>query len=233
MVRPERIFLLLDVDAEWDTKDFGGGKEARQKRWTVLQEALSAFIIAKLAMPAGHKISLVALRQRPILEHDFCGNPTPLLRTLAAMQPEYEYKDFNMAHLATFLSEQRAACADDTDSVWRAIFIYGRSHVVPAFQRRLPDVDPFLNDPECYFDVLYVFSRKVSPKGMPDPQHVWNALTLLEAPHRRDVSLMLQAAGAARLTKLVMLLLGHPLQRRPDRMTDETLAAGTAALHFS
>jgi len=149
-----------------------------------------------------------------------------LSKKIESLQPRGEYGSFNINSLCDKMVEKypeilrcEPGSSVELDYVYRLIFIYSRSDVVPHFKDR-NKAQTFFDRPIVYFDTLYL--HKPSSGENPLPQKIYDFLSEI----RRSDKEFYHFENSTSTTKFfssVTTLLAHPLQRPTDQSQFNTV----------
>jgi len=99
--------------------------------------------------------------------------------------------------------------ADTPDFIYRVIFVYSRSNVIPEFIPGDTTHQQFLKSPLFFFDALYLHAKQTKENN---PQEVYDFITDIEGQDEKSYFFETSISNK-RLQQNIATLLAHPLQR--------------------
>jgi len=235
---PERIIFCIDVDSEMDSTEISKAKRGNATRLDLVKLSIRYFIFMKQKMNAADQFAICTLTSGTVWFQDLTSDEDLLLRKITALQTQESFPSFDMGSLFEIINmkfpflAQEQCTTDSTisstnisncskppfDCVYRVIFIYSRSNVIPHFEydRAKKMRDNILRAPNFFFDLIYLHAK---PSHDNRPQDVYDFLVSkgLEESAIDDESensyMFENSLSQIKFLKNFTYLLAHPLQR--------------------
>eukprot|EP01090_Pellita_catalonica_P004250 TRINITY_DN14079_c0_g1_i1.p1 TRINITY_DN14079_c0_g1~~TRINITY_DN14079_c0_g1_i1.p1 ORF type:complete len:215 (+),score=35.69 TRINITY_DN14079_c0_g1_i1:42-647(+) len=179
-------------------------------RMDQVKSAIRMYVHIKHRLSTKHEFGLMTVTNSAEWVSDYTDKTEILFRKLDTIEPKGSFKACNMSSVFTEFKEKNKTL--NTNFIYRVIFIYSRSNVVPDWFTGKDTANELLEYPLFAFDGLYLHKK---PGKESDPQKVYNFITDVE-PDDRSGYFFEVNASTRRLQLAFAKLLANPLQREPD-----------------
>jgi len=213
---PERIIFCVDVCEEMGGTEYSRGVK-KETRLDHLKQTVKAFVLSKNRMNTKHEFAIAMLTETTIWHTDFTADIELFLKRFQSLKTGEDFTKYNISSLFYMLKDKFPNIVewkprfpyDSPEFVYRALFVYSRSNVIPEFIPGDTTHTQFIKSPLFYFDALYLHAKQTKDNN---PQDVYDFITDIEGD--ADKSYFFETSvSSKRLQQNVAKLLAHPLQR--------------------
>jgi len=225
---PERILFCLDVSEEMLDEDLsrgtGGVLNTSRKltRLEHLKQALKVFIITKQRMSHLHEFAVAALTHETLWLSDFSSDGEVAIKAINSLKAMEAFSTYDMSSVFTTIRDRFSIFSsrgewshlrkDRDEFVYRVMFIYGRSNVLPSFPIPSSSSTPLhtklLSNQLLFFDALYLHQKPSIPSRA---QEIYDFITEIDEQER--CYFFETSTSLKRLKSHLGILLANPLQR--------------------
>lgn len=214
--RPERLILCLDICNEMNSTELARGRKVIGSRLDFLRAYLRSFLQIKQKLSPEHEFALCVLTDTAVWLQDFTPDIDAILSQMAHLTGSGTFLQFNMSSLFELILSKISDPAvfqkqEPPSFVYRCIFIYGRSSIIPQFYDGEMSKNRLLQAPYFFFDALYVHEK---PSKDNNPQEVYDRITDFDL--NNTGYFFESSTNPKRLYFHMAQLLSNPLQRSEE-----------------
>jgi len=181
---PERIIFFIDLTSEMDSLEFNRGKATKYTRLDLVKSALKSFVQLKQKMNPEHQYGICIMTESSSWYCDPTEDTSIFLSKLNNLSTAQEFNSFNVSSIFDLMNARYpdiiTTRAQDPSHIYRVIFIYSRSNVLPLFSTK-ELANKFLDSPVFFFDCLYLHQKPTKDNR---PQEVYDKITEIEGQHK-------------------------------------------------
>lgn len=226
---PERLVFCIDLCNEMNGIEFSKSRKNTFTRLDLVKHMLKMFVHLKHKMNPRHEFAIVCLTDAAIWFQDFTSDVELLAKKVSTLQTQGDFPRFNMSSVFDLFAKKVAlpqVTMEDlkrggADYLYRVLFIYSRTTVVPEWIDGREMADRLLATPVFFFDGLYLHKK---PSKENNPQGVYDFLTDIESLEENSYFSETHQS-LRRIYTNFTLLLANPLQRPEQDKFKTTLAS--------
>jgi hypothetical protein len=178
---------------------------------------IKMFVNAKHKMNPKHEFALICLTDGAIWYQDFTNDVDLFVKRVSNLAAQGDFPFFNMSSLFDLFLRKTTIpqiSVEDlkrfgTDYLYRMIFIYSRTTVVPEWSEGKEAMERLTASPIFFFDAMYLHKK---PSKESNPQAVYDFITNVDS-HEGNSFFSETHQSLRRVYLNFTLLLANPLQR--------------------